>query len=171
MPPCADLDRNTLSGQPLTQFGQAKIGLGLDPGAQLLVSGGLMYIEVSHELTQYVREDSARRIIDMPITIHEHMNSFDRMSIRTIVGSISGLELTDDAEDVVDALWASGLRGTILGQESIVAFATEARTAMPVGGRRGYEQNRQRPHAAMLIIALSSKKFHGESLPPMPRRP
>jgi SAM-dependent methyltransferase len=82
--------------------------------ARHLVPGGLMYIEVPHELADSVREDFERKIIDTPITIHEHMNLFDRTSIRTLVGSIVGLELIDDAEDITDLGWISGLIGRFL---------------------------------------------------------
>ena len=34
MPQCAGLDRYALLGQSFAQFGQGKIGLGCDPGAQ-----------------------------------------------------------------------------------------------------------------------------------------
>ena len=63
-----------------------------------LLPGGLMYIEVPLELTETIRENSIRNIIDTPITIHEHMNLFDRTSIRVLVASIEGLEMIDDAE-------------------------------------------------------------------------
>lgn len=86
--------------------------------ARLLAPGGLMYIEVPHELTQSMREDFARKIIDTPILVHEHMNRFDRTSIRTLVDSIAGLELIDDAEDVVDVGWASGLMGRFLARKA-----------------------------------------------------
>jgi hypothetical protein len=82
--------------------------------ARHLVPGGLIYIEVPHELTQSVREDLERKIIDSPIAIHEHMNLFDRVSMRALVGSISGLELIDQEEDVVDIGWVSGLVGRFL---------------------------------------------------------
>jgi hypothetical protein len=70
--------------------------------ARLLVLGGLMYIEIPLELTQSVCDNFAGKIIDTSITLHEHMNLFDLTSIRTLIGSIDGLELIDDAEDVVD---------------------------------------------------------------------
>ena len=82
--------------------------------ARLLAPGGLMYIEVPHELTKIVREDFERRVIDTPITIHEHINLFDRASVVALVGSIDGLVLIDDAEDVVDLGWISGLIGRFL---------------------------------------------------------
>lgn len=82
--------------------------------ARLLEPGGLMYIEVPHELTQSVRDDFADRVIDKPITIHEHMNLFDRMSVRSLIGSIAELELIDDTEDVVDYGWVSGINGRFL---------------------------------------------------------
>jgi len=88
-------------GAPRTLVGEA---------IRLLVPGGLMYIEIPLELTQSMREDFARRIIDTPITVHEHMNMFDRTSIRALIGSINGLELVDDAEDVVDLGWIKGKR-------------------------------------------------------------
>ena len=86
--------------------------------ARLLMPGGLMYIEVPHELTQSAREDFAGRIIDPPITIYEHLNFFDRTSIRTLVGSIAGLELVDDTEDVVDIGWTKGLNGRFLARKT-----------------------------------------------------
>lgn len=82
--------------------------------ASLLAPGGLMYIEVPHELTESVREDFERKIIDTPIIIHEHMNRFDRVSVRTLVESIVGLKLIDDAEDMVDFGWISALVGRFL---------------------------------------------------------
>lgn len=82
--------------------------------ARLIMPGGLMYIEVPFELTLSVRENFAGRIIDTPITIHEHMNLLDRTSIRILVGSIVGLELIDDAEDIVDCGWTKGLIGRFL---------------------------------------------------------
>jgi hypothetical protein len=85
---------------------------------QLLVPGGLMYIEIPLELTLSMREDFARKIIDTPITIHEHMNMFDRTSIRALIGSIKGLELVDDAEDVVDLGWIKGLNGRFLARRT-----------------------------------------------------
>jgi hypothetical protein len=86
--------------------------------ARLLVPGGLMYIEVPLELTQSISEDLVRNIIDTPITIHEHMNLFDRTSIRNLVGSIADLELIDDTEDVVNFGWISGLIGRFLARKA-----------------------------------------------------
>jgi 2-polyprenyl-3-methyl-5-hydroxy-6-metoxy-1,4-benzoquinol methylase len=86
--------------------------------AGLLAPGGLMYIEVPHELTQSMRADFAQRIIDTPIIIHEHMNMFDHTSIRNLVGSIGGLELIDDAEDIVDFGWISGIIGRFLARKA-----------------------------------------------------
>jgi hypothetical protein len=82
---------------------------------RFLAPGGLLYIEVPLELTKSISEDFAQRIIDNPITIHEHMNLFDRTSIRTLAESIVGLELVDGAEDIVDFGWAGrGLIGRSL---------------------------------------------------------
>jgi SAM-dependent methyltransferase len=85
--------------------------------ARLLVPGGLIYIEVPLELTQWMREDFARRIIDTPIIIHEHLNKFDRASIRSLVKSIAELELVDDAEDVVEHGWINDLNGRFLAKK------------------------------------------------------
>lgn len=86
--------------------------------ARLLSPGGLMYIEVPLELTQSVREDFAQKIIDTPIGIHEHINKFDRTSILTLLASIVGLEIIDDAEDVVDFGWMKGLIGRFLARKA-----------------------------------------------------
>jgi hypothetical protein len=86
--------------------------------ARLLLTGGIMYIEVPHELTQTIREDFARKIIDTPITIHEHMNLFDRTSVRTLIGSIDELKLVDDAEDIVDFGWTKALIGRFLAMKT-----------------------------------------------------
>jgi hypothetical protein len=86
--------------------------------AQLLSPGGLMYIEVPLELTQTVREAFARRIVDNPIGIHEHMNRYDHGSIPSLIGSISGLEMLDDGEDVVELGWVSGLIGRFLARKT-----------------------------------------------------
>jgi len=85
---------------------------------RFLLPGGLMYIEVPHELTQLVREDFGRRIIDTPITIHEHLNRFDRTSVQALCESIGGLELIDVAEDVVDFGWISGMIGRFLARKA-----------------------------------------------------
>lgn len=85
---------------------------------RLLVPGGLVYIEVPLELTQSTRDAFAQKIIEPPIFIHEHMNMFDRTSIRALVGSIDGLELVDDSEDVVDLGWTSGLIGRFLARKA-----------------------------------------------------
>jgi hypothetical protein len=86
--------------------------------AGLLAPSGLMYIEVPLELTQSMREDFAQRIIDAPIIIHEHLNKFDRTSIRALIESTAGLELIDDAEDVVEHGWISGLNGRFLARKT-----------------------------------------------------
>ena len=86
---------------------------------RLLTSGGLLYIEVPLDLTQSVRDDFAQRIIDTPITIHEHINLFDPTSVRTMVGSITGLELVDDANDIVDFGWTKTLIGRFLVRKAI----------------------------------------------------
>jgi hypothetical protein len=86
---------------------------------RLLTSGGLLYIEVPLDLTQSIRDDFAQRIIDTPITIHEHMNLFDPTSVRTLVGSITGLELVDDANDIVGFGWAKALLGRFLVRKTI----------------------------------------------------
>ena len=86
--------------------------------ARLLAPGGLMYIEVPLELTQSMREDFARKIIDTPIIIHEHLNKFDRTSIQKLIGSVAELELIDDAEDAVEHGWISGLNGRFLAKKA-----------------------------------------------------
>ncbi|MFP5236270.1 MAG: class I SAM-dependent methyltransferase [Acidobacteriota bacterium] len=85
---------------------------------RLLSPGGLLYIEVPHDLTRSVLEDFAQRIIDSPIGIHEHMNTFDSMSIRGLIGSIPGLDLIDDAEEIVDFGWAKALIGRFLARKT-----------------------------------------------------
>jgi Methyltransferase domain len=85
--------------------------------ALLLVPGGLMYIEVPLELTQSMREDFRQKIIDNPIGIHEHINKFDRTSIRTLIQSIAGLEIVDDAEDAEDLGWIRTLTGRFLARK------------------------------------------------------
>jgi len=69
------------------------------------------------ELTQSMREDFAHRMIDTPILIHEHLNKFDRTSIRTLIESTVGLEFIDDAEDVVEHGWINGLNGRFLAKK------------------------------------------------------
>jgi hypothetical protein len=85
--------------------------------ARLLVAGGLMYIEVPLELTQSMREDFRQKIVDTPVSIHEHMNKFDHVSIPALIRSIDGLELIDEAEDVVDLGWLRGLMGRFLARK------------------------------------------------------
>jgi hypothetical protein len=74
----------------------------------------VIYIEVPLELKKSIHEDFKGSIIDMPISIHEHMNLFGRTSIRTLVASIVGLELVDEAEDIMDIGWTKGLIGRFL---------------------------------------------------------
>ena len=84
---------------------------------RVLRPGGLMYIEVPHELNDSIREGFAKGIIDSPITIHEHVNLFDRTSIPGLVASIDGLELVNDSEDVVNLGWNKGLIGRFLARK------------------------------------------------------
>jgi hypothetical protein len=83
-----------------------------------LVPGGLIYIEVPLALNRFIRDDFAQSVIDAPIRIHEHMNLFDRMSIRGLVASIDGLEMVDDAEDVVDFGWTKEPIGRFLARRT-----------------------------------------------------
>jgi len=85
--------------------------------SQLLLPGGLMYIEVPLELTHSMREDFAQKIVDTPIGIHEHINKFDRTSIKALVNSIAGLEIIDDAEDAEDLGWIKTLTGRFLARK------------------------------------------------------
>lgn len=84
---------------------------------QFVAPGGLIYLEVPHELTLPVHEDFARRIIDTPIIIHEHINLFDRMSMRSLIESIDGLELIDEAEETFDIGWIIGSFGRFLAKK------------------------------------------------------
>jgi Methyltransferase domain len=86
--------------------------------AELIAPGGLMYIEVPQELTQEIREGFLQRVIDTPIAIHEHMNRFDHTSMLSLLGSIPGLTIIDDAEDTVDLGWVSGLIGRFLARKA-----------------------------------------------------
>ncbi len=82
-----------------------------------LVHGGLMYIEVPHELDTRMRNDFAHRIVDTPILIHEHINKFDILGMQKLVESIDGLELLDCAQDQVDQgykAWDTGVNGRFL---------------------------------------------------------
>jgi hypothetical protein len=47
------------------------------------------------------------------------MNLFDPTSVRTLVGSITGLELVDDANDIVGFGWAKALLGRFLVRKTI----------------------------------------------------
>jgi SAM-dependent methyltransferase len=86
---------------------------------RFLAPGGLIYIEVPLALNKFIRDDFAQNIVDMPIRIHEHMNLFDRMGIRGLVASIADLEMVDDAEDVVDFGWTTGLIGRFLARRTV----------------------------------------------------
>jgi hypothetical protein len=85
--------------------------------ARLMAPGGLMYVEVPLELTEDVRDNLTQRIIDTPIIIHEHMNAFDRVSIRELLKSIR-MEMVDDAADVIDLGWIRGLVGRFLARKA-----------------------------------------------------
>ena len=82
--------------------------------SRLLVPGGLMYIEVPLELTEEVYENCLQRFVDKPIGLHEHINLFDRTSIRALVRSIEELDLIDDSEGDVDLGWITGNIGRFL---------------------------------------------------------
>jgi hypothetical protein len=84
---------------------------------QFVAPGGLIYLEVPHELTLSVHEDFTRRIIDTPIVIHEHLNLFDRMSMHSLIESIDGLELIDEAEENFDIGWIIGSFGRFLAKK------------------------------------------------------
>ncbi len=64
-----------------------------------------------------MREDFAQKIVDTPIGIHEHINKFDRTSIKALVNSIAGLEIIDDAEDAEDLGWIKTLTGRFLARK------------------------------------------------------
>ena len=85
--------------------------------ARLLEPGGLIYIEVPLELSKSICDAFEQKIIDPPIIIHEHLNIFDRTSIRALIHSVDGLELVDDAEDVVEQGWIQGLTGRFLARK------------------------------------------------------
>jgi len=85
--------------------------------ARLLEPGGLIYIEVPLELSKSICDAFEQKIIDPPIIIHEHLNIFDRTSIRALIHSVDGLELVDDAEDVVEQGWIQGLTGRLLARK------------------------------------------------------
>lgn len=82
--------------------------------ARYLVPGGILYIEVPHELTREAHGNFSRRIVDEAIEIHEHINKFDATSLPKLVASIEGLELLDSAEDTVDFGWVVGKIGRFL---------------------------------------------------------
>jgi hypothetical protein len=86
--------------------------------AQLLEPGGLMYIEVPVDLTQAMRNDLAQRVVDTTITIHEHINTFDRTSIRTLLSSTGTLTLLDDLEEPIDFGWVTAPIGRFLARKS-----------------------------------------------------
>ena len=85
--------------------------------ARFLELGGLVYIEVPLELSKSIRDAFEQKIIDPPIIIHEHVNILDRTSVRALIQSVDGLELVDDAEDVVDQGWIQGLNGRFLARK------------------------------------------------------
>jgi hypothetical protein len=85
--------------------------------ARLLEPGGLIYIEIPLELSTSIRDAFDEKIIDPPIIIHEHVNIFDRTSMRALIQSVDGLELIDDAEDVVEQGWIQGLTGRFLARK------------------------------------------------------
>ncbi len=81
---------------------------------RLLRPGGVAYFEIPHDLTSSMREDYGRRIIDTPVLIHEHINTFDLASIPALAASLDGVELLDAAEDIVDFGWAKPTIGRFL---------------------------------------------------------
>ena len=86
--------------------------------SEFVAPGGLIYLEVPHELTQSVGDEFDQRIIDTPIFIHEHLNLFDRMSMRGLIESIEGLELVDDEEEALDIGWIVGNFGRFLARKA-----------------------------------------------------
>lgn len=86
---------------------------------RLLRPGGLIYIEVPLELNLTMREACLQRVIDPTIEIHEHINKYDRTSIRALIDSIEGVEMIDDEEGVIDLGWCRGLVGRFLARMSI----------------------------------------------------
>ena len=85
---------------------------------QLLIPGGLMYIEVPLELTASTREDFEQKIIDPPLGIHEHMNRFDRITIPCLFATSPNLELIDQEDSILNLGWISGLIGRYLARRT-----------------------------------------------------
>jgi len=85
---------------------------------RFLAPGGLIYIEVPLALNESIRYDFAHNIVDLPIRLHEHINFFDGAGIRRLVASIDGLEMVDDAEDLVDFGWTKSLIGRFLARRA-----------------------------------------------------
>lgn len=76
--------------------------------------GGLVYLEIPHELSPQIFSDFSRRIVDGCIGIHEHMNFFDKEGIPRLARSIPGLDLLDSWEQDVDIGWTRGTIGRFL---------------------------------------------------------
>jgi len=81
---------------------------------KFVAPGGLIYLELPHELDRQSWSDFEHRIIDQTYQIHEHINKLSTKSISKMVESIPGLSLVDQAEIFVDLGWTTGTNGYFL---------------------------------------------------------
>jgi len=81
---------------------------------KFVAPGGLIYLELPHELDRQSWSDFERRIVDQTYWLHEHINKLSALSISKLIESIPGLSLVDCAENTVDLGWTTGINGYFL---------------------------------------------------------
>jgi SAM-dependent methyltransferase len=79
--------------------------------------GGLLYIEVPLELTPERRDLFRTRVMDVPIAIHEHINSYDRTTVSTMIRSIEDLECVAEEDGMADLGWTNVTIGRYLARK------------------------------------------------------
>lgn len=79
-----------------------------------VAKGGCLYIEIPLELSEVIKNQFEENMIDVPFTVHEHINQFELVSLEQLVKSINGLQLLDSAEDIVDQGWVQAKIGRYL---------------------------------------------------------
>jgi hypothetical protein len=81
-----------------------------------LEPNGFLYLEVPLELDPMTVKQFELRVVDRCVTIHEHVNQFDVMSLSRLIESISSLRLVKAEAATIDCGWSTGRVGRYLAQ-------------------------------------------------------
>ena len=89
----------------------------LKEAMKYVTKGGCIYVEVPLELSEVMKQQFEESVIDIPFTVHEHINQFELLSLNKLFESTAGLQLMDSTEDYVDIGWAKVKIGRYLAKK------------------------------------------------------